>query len=231
MSAFDLVIFDCDGVLVDSEPLALAIARDALADAGLALDEDMVRETYLGRSGRFLVADAETRLGRRLPGDFLERLADRVATAFRRELKAVPYVGAAVTATNMPACVASSSSHGRIALSLELAGLDDLFGGRIFSAGDVANGKPAPDLYLHAATSCGAHPARCLVIEDSELGVAAGFAAGMTVLGFLGGSHIAPARDKPRLMAAGAARVFSDMRELKLEMRELCAALEPKTSY
>lgn len=222
-AGFDLVIFDCDGVLVDSELLSLAAARAALGRAGLVLGADEVRETYLGRSGAFLVADVEVRLGRTLPADFLERLGEEVFAAFRRDLRAIPHVREAVETTGVPRCVASSSTHARIGLSLELAGLADLFDGRVFSATDVACGKPAPDLYLHAAERCGADPARCVVIEDSAPGVVAGRAAGMTVLGFLGGSHVDPTRDGPRLRQAGAVALFDDMRLLGGALRDLSA--------
>ncbi len=224
-AAFDLVIFDCDGVLVDSEPLSLAAARAALARAGLALDEATVRESYLGRSAAFLVADAEARLGRALPADFLATLGEAVFADFRRDLRAIPHVREAVKAIDSPLCVASSSTHPRIALSLELTGLAPLFEGRVFSATDVARGKPAPDLYLHAAERCGAASGRCLVVEDSAPGVAAALAAGMTALGFLGGTHIDPARDGPNLRRAGAVALFDDMRRLPATIAALERAL------
>lgn len=214
MNGVDLVVFDCDGVLVDSELLSLAVAREALAREGLALDAAMVRETYLGRSAAFLAADAGRRLGRALAADFLDRLADDTFAAFRSGLNPIPHVRAAIEALSLPRCVASSSTHARIALSLRLAGLADLFEGRAFSAADVARGKPAPDLYLFAAERCGVDPARCLVVEDSVAGVAAARAAGMAALGFLGGSHVDPARDGPALREAGAAALFDDMRAL-----------------
>lgn len=124
-AAFDLVIFDCDGVLVDSELLSLAAAREALAQEGLALDAATMRETYLGRSAAFLISDAETRLGRALPTDFLLNLRETTFAAFRRGLRPIPHVRAAIEAIGVPRCLASSSTHPRIALSLELAQLSD----------------------------------------------------------------------------------------------------------
>lgn len=220
-AAFDLVIFDCDGVLVDSELLSLAAARVALARAGLALDPATVRESYLGRSAAFLISDAESRLGRPLPADFLPNLRETTFAAFRSGLKPIAHVREAIEALGVPRCLASSSTHPRIALSLALTGLADLFEGRAFSATDVSRGKPAPDLYLFAAERCEVAPARCLVIEDSAPGVSAGRAAGMNVLGFLGGSHIDPARDGPNLTKAGAVALFDDMRTLHAAIKRL----------
>jgi HAD superfamily hydrolase (TIGR01509 family) len=203
----ELVIFDCDGVLVDSEPLSNRVLAEELTAIGLpTTTEDSVRD-YMGRSWATCSALIEERLGRPLPADFGARYHDRLFELFRRELVAVSGVEAALGAIEAPTCVASSGSHERIRLALEVTGLLDRFDGRIFSATDVVYGKPAPDLFLHAAERIGVAPERCVVVEDSPAGVEAGRSAGMQVLAYA--SH----GDAPALAAAGA-RVFADMSEL-----------------
>jgi HAD superfamily hydrolase (TIGR01509 family) len=181
---FELVIFDCDGVLVDSERLAVRTEVEVLGKLGWPLSEQEVIERFVGRSPAHMQAEIERHLGG--PIDFDRLFMQRHEAVFERELRAVDGVTALLDALQTPTCVASSGTHDRIARSLDLVGLADRFAGRVFSASDVLRGKPAPDLFLHAATVLGAKPARCAVIEDSVPGVEAGCAAGMSVFAFAG---------------------------------------------
>ena len=187
MSRFDLVIFDNDGVLVDSELLANTVLAELLTEHGLPCTvEESVRD-FLGGTLALVHAAYHERTGRRLPDDFDGRYYARVFAAFRVGLRPVPGVLGVLDeldAAGVAYCVASSGPHERIRLAHEQAGLEGRFAGRTFSADDVAHGKPAPDLFLHAAGSLGVPPSRCAVIEDSPLGVTAAAAAGMTVYGF-----------------------------------------------
>jgi HAD superfamily hydrolase (TIGR01509 family) len=184
MHRFDLVIFDNDGVLVDSEWHANGILADLLTEFGLPCTrEDCMRE-YIGSTLTRVREIAEARLGRSLPGELEERYHERLFDAFRTKLTPVPGVAQALERIATPTCVASSGTHERIRLALTTTGLLPRFEGRIFSAQDVARGKPEPDLFLHAARSLGATPERCAVIEDSPLGVAAANRAGMIAFGF-----------------------------------------------
>jgi HAD superfamily hydrolase (TIGR01509 family) len=186
---FDLVIFDCDGVLVDSEVISTHTLLDTLAANGLGVDIDYVRKTYLGRSMSVVKADFLRLTGRDMAvtfeADFLAKLFD----TYRGELSAMAGVKELIASLAIPYCMATSSSMERATLSLELTGLLPCFEGRIFCASMVARGKPAPDLFLHAAQAMGVLPSRALVIEDSEVGVLAAQNAAMTVWRFVGGSH------------------------------------------
>jgi len=209
MSENRLVIFDCDGVLVDSEPLANAVLHAELLRLGLELSLEESTQLFTGRSLRSCLLIIESRLGASPPPDFMPRLRAGVVDAFMRHLQAVPGVESVIRGLAAERCVASSGSHEKIRFSLGLTGLDVLFDdSRIFSADDVAEGKPAPDLFLHAAGRLGFPTEACVVVEDSAPGVQAGRAAGMRVLGF------AARTDAAALEAAGAHVVFSDMREL-----------------
>lgn len=211
MAARPLVILDCDGVLVDSEPLSNRLLAEELTRAGLPTTVADSYERYLGRSWADNERVAEELLGRPLPADLRPRFLARLTAALEAELQPVPgIVGAldALATAGVPTCVASSGEHEKIALTLGATGLAARFEGRVFSAADVARGKPAPDLFLHAAARCGAAPARCVVVEDSPAGVAAGRAAGMRVLAYAG-----PGRT-PAHRLADADEVFSDMAEL-----------------
>jgi HAD superfamily hydrolase (TIGR01509 family) len=179
-----LVIFDCDGVLVDSEPISNRILAEHLTDIGLpTTTEDSIRD-YMGRSWATCAELIERRLGRPLPGGFAEGYHEQLYAALRRELRPVAGIEAALDAIAAPTCVASSGAHEKIRTSLGTTGLLERFEGRIFSATDVEHGKPAPDLFLHAASAMGHEPADCVVVEDAPAGVAAGRAAGMRVLGY-----------------------------------------------
>jgi HAD superfamily hydrolase (TIGR01509 family) len=210
---FDLIIFDCDGVLVDSEVIACRVDADALTRHGYPITADQVLDRFLGRSMREVNLEIETELGRSLPDDFSTQLLDELYRSFAAELEAVPHIHATLDTIPQPVCVASSGTHERMRISLGRAGLYDRFAPHIFSATQVRNGKPAPDLFLFAAEQMAMSPKQCLVIEDSAPGIAAARAAGMTVLGFHGGSHCRPGY-ADALRAAGAAATFDDMRQL-----------------
>ncbi|MFJ8827937.1 HAD family hydrolase [Streptomyces sp. NPDC102467] len=207
---YELVIFDNDGVLVDSEPISNTLLAGYLTELGHPTSyEDSLRD-YMGAAMHRVHDLVLERTGERLPDDFDDVFHGRVFTAFERELKPVPGVVDVLeklTADGVPYCVASSGSHERIRVGHRTTGLDTWFGeGRVFSSEDVGRGKPAPDLFLYAAERMGVAPEKCLVIEDSPLGVQAAVAAGMDVYGF---TAMTPAE---RL--DGSFALFQDMREL-----------------
>lgn len=204
---FDLVIFDNDGVLVDSEGHAQLVLSKLLTELGLPTTPEECFAQFLGSSLASIRTLAEQRRARPLPSDFEVSYERDLFAIFRTSLRPVPGVAEVLAGLEVPRCVASSGSHERIRVALTATGLLDRFGGRIFSATDVARGKPAPDLFLHAARALGADPARCAVIEDSRVGVEAANAAGMTAFGF---ARITPA-DELRLASGG---VFCAMEEL-----------------
>jgi HAD superfamily hydrolase (TIGR01509 family) len=209
-AAAELLLFDCDGVLVDSEPVANQILAELLTACGLPTTTDESMRVYRGRTQAACIALASEKLGRPLPGDFGERFETRLHSAFERTLQPIPGVGQAVEAVveaGVATCVASSGSVEKMQLTLGLTGLLRHFEGRLFSATDVARSKPHPDVYLHAAKVMGSEPARCCVVEDSLLGVEAAVAAGMHVLGF--------AREtEAGILSDAGADVFYDMAEL-----------------
>jgi HAD superfamily hydrolase (TIGR01509 family) len=203
-----LVIFDCDGVLVDSERLSHEVLRTMLAEMGLALTLQQAYEHFMGSSTERCLQTIGSLLGRAPAADFMDTFRDRSFEAFRAGLAAVPGVAGVLQALPMPYCVASNGPHEKMRFTLGLTGLLPRFAGRTFSAQDVARPKPAPDLFLHAAATLAAEPAACVVVEDSPTGVAAARAAGMTVFGY---AAMTPAT---RLQAAGADRVFTRMDDL-----------------
>jgi HAD superfamily hydrolase (TIGR01509 family) len=204
----ELVIFDCDGVLVDSERLAVRIDVQVMAQLGWIMTEAEVIERFLGRSDKSIKADIEAQLGRSLPDDWEQEFQSLYRAAFAAELKPVPGVLEALDQINLPTCVASSGSHDKMRFTLGLTGLYERFAGRIFSVHDVARGKPAPDLFLYAAARMGVAPEACAVVEDSQSGIEAARAAGMRPFAFAGGLT-------PRAwFEASGAVVFDDMREL-----------------
>jgi len=220
---WDLVIFDCDGVLIDSELLTIGVEVALLAEAGIAITGDEIIERYVGTSMAAMIADLEARFGRSLGDNFAVRHALQVKTLFESELQAMPGIGGVLDRLPGKICVASSSSPERLRHTLGIAGLYQRFHPYVFSATMVARGKPAPDLFLHAAERMGAAPRRCVVIEDSLPGIEAAVAAGMTAIGFTGGSHCRDGHGA-RLAAAGAAVVVEAMPE----MSPALAALSPR---
>ncbi|HLA21210.1 MAG TPA: HAD-IA family hydrolase [Pseudolabrys sp.] len=215
-----MVIFDCNGVLVDSEPLATAIVSQEFMRAGFPLTPDIVARYFTGRRPADMFAEVEAAAGRKLPPDFATTVAAATLRRFRAELRATQHAAYALSWLRGPKCVASSSSIDRIRVSLESTDLLRFFEPNLFSASEVRNGKPAPDLLLHAAGRMRVRPAACIVVEDSAVGVAAGIAAGMTVIGFVGGSH-ATGQLGNYLRAAGASAVISDLRALKSTIIDL----------
>ena len=209
----DLVIFDCDGVLVDSEVISCRAHAETLTRHGYPITAEQVLERFLGRSMRHSIVEVEAELGRRLPEDFHSQVYSEIFRLFAISLQATPHMAETLTRIEEPVCVASSGPPEKISTSLNHVGLYARFAPHIFSAVQVRNGKPAPDLFLFAAEQMRAKPARCLVIEDSIAGIEGARAAGMGVLGFHGGSHCGLGYGD-RLLAAGAAAVFDDMREL-----------------
>ena len=215
----ELVIFDCDGVLIDSERLAVKVDVLMLRQLGWPLSEADVIDRFVGRSDEFMRSALEDHLGRKLPADWAAPFELLYRQAFASELAPVDGVIDALDGITLPTCVASSSSHEKLRYTLGLVGLYERFKGRIFSASDVANGKPAPDLFLHAAERMAVQPPRCVVVEDSRYGVEAARRAGMRVLAFAGGLTRAELLEGPGTV------VFHDMRELPNLLEELGPAL------
>jgi HAD superfamily hydrolase (TIGR01509 family) len=210
-----LVIFDCDGVLVDSEMLGNRVLAAVAGECGLPLDPNEALTLFRGCKMADCVAVLSDRLGRPLPDDFVASVRARTAAAFRAELRPVEGVADALARVAVPVCVASSGPRERIELALSVTGLLPRFVGRVFSAYEVGSWKPAPDLFLHAAAALGVPPARCTVVEDSALGVRAAVAAGMPVIGY------APlARDAAELAGLGAS-VIRHMRQLPERLNAL----------
>jgi HAD superfamily hydrolase (TIGR01509 family) len=217
-----LLIFDCDGVLVDSEVIACEAVAAALAAIGHPVPAETIGERFVGASNKDMYAALERDRGAPLPADFDAEMNRIAAERFARELMPMTGLLSVLPRLAQRRCVASSSTPEMLARKLDWAGLAAWFDGAVFSTALVARGKPAPDIFLHAAERMGVAPAGALVIEDSALGITAAKAAGMTVFGFTGGSHCRPGH-ADRLAAAGADAVFSAMEELP----ELVAAHSP----
>lgn len=216
-----LLIFDCDGVLVDSEPIAIALLCEMLARLGHPMSAEEAMRRFAGRRLDDVRAMIEQLTGRPIPDEVGRRFGADLLDQFRRELKPMPGVREAIAALPCRRCVASSSAFDRLKPSLEITGLAPLFGPHVFSATQVPRGKPAPDLFLFAAGKMGATPAACIVIEDSPLGIEAARAAGMAAIGFVAhaGDDLAE-----RLAAAGAAPVLHHMSELPTAVEALIRA-------
>jgi HAD superfamily hydrolase (TIGR01509 family) len=217
--AFDLVIFDCDGVLIDSELLSIEADLACLAEDGIEISAEEILERYTGISMAGMLADLEVRHGCSFP-DFAARHRRRLEALFVAGLKPIDGVAEVLAAIECKACVASSATPERLRHALTLVGLFDRLHPHIFSTVEVAHGKPAPDLFLHAATQMAAEPRCCVVIEDSAPGVIAAVAAGMTTIGFTGGAHCRPGHDA-RLFAEGAALVIGGMAQLPSALAQL----------
>jgi len=215
-----MVIFDCNGVLVDSEPIANAVLAEALARVGIPLSAENVASRFHGRRPADVFAAVERVTGKTLPPAFATEVSAETVRRFRRELRPLPHVAHALTWLRGPKAVASSSPLDRIRAGLEVAGLIRYFGPHLFSASDVAKGKPAPDLFRYAAAKLAVDAGSCIVIEDSVPGVAAAAAAGMTAIGFVGG-NATPGRLANDLINAGARTVIADMRALKSAVADI----------
>ena len=214
----DLVIFDCDGVLIDSEVIAARVFGNCLAAAEFPVSLDEAMELGVGKNRVTLAAAVEARFGRALPEGFFETMRAEVAVAFAAELRPMPGVLELLAEGPGRRCVASNSHLDRVRHALDVTRLLPLFEPHVFSASQVAHGKPAPDLFLFAAERLGAVPGHCLVVEDSPTGIAAAHAAGMLVVGFCGGSHCR-AGHAARLREAGCVEVFPDMAALARFLR------------
>ena len=209
----DLIIFDCDGVLVDSEVISCRAHADVLSRHGYPITADQVFERFLGRSTRQANLEIEAELGRKLPDDYHGDLQDELFRAFEADLEAIRGIHDVLDCVTQAVCVASSGSHARMKVSLGATGLYERLAPNIFSSSQVKHGKPAPDLFLFAAAEMKVPPERCVVIEDSLAGIAGARAAGMKVLGFHGGSHCRPGY-ADALRRAGADLTFADMYQL-----------------
>ena len=219
-----LLIYDCDGVLVDSEVLASEALAELMTGLGHRMSAAECARVFGGRSVNDVLARIKEILGRPVPDDLGEKAAQQLMMRFRQELKAVSGADAAVAAMPYPRCVSSSSAPERLMLSLEVTGLAPLFGPHVYSAAQVAHGKPAPDLFLFAARKFCEAPSQTIVIEDSVLGIAAARAAGMASIGFAGASH-ATKDLAERLAGAGADVVITAMADLPATVAQLISRL------
>jgi len=217
----ELVIFDCDGVLVDSEALSVAALLGMIALAGGAVSEDVAYEHFLGKSMKSVreILLRDFRLD--VTDSHLTAMRVELMRKFREELKPIPGIKEVLPKLEVPFCVASSGTLDRIRYALDITGLLGLLEPHLFSAAMVAKGKPAPDLFLHAAASMRAQPRNCVVVEDSPAGIAAARAAGMPVLAFTGGTHAGNPTLKARLASSEPDFIFADM----LQLPDLIAGL------
>ncbi len=215
-----LLMFDCDGVLVDSELLGNRTLAAALAEHGYPITPEECRRRFLGMALPSVFKTVGEEMGRPLPSNIEARIRARDDETFGQELRAIAGIHQVLDILDGPRCVASSGSMDKMRFTLSHTGLWGRFAPHIFSSRMVGRGKPAPDLFLHAAREMGSAPADCVVVEDSVNGVLAGLAAGMTVLGFTGGDHCDPDHGA-NLSRAGAQMVFADMRALPDVLRGL----------
>lgn len=209
-----LVIFDCDGVLVDSEPIAIDVLIESVAARGVAIGKGAAYRDFLGRTLKTVSASLKAQYGVEMDEAALADMRHALYEHYRRDLKPMPGIADVVDRLDTPCCVASSSVLERIEVSLKLTGLYERFAPHIYSAAMVARGKPAPDLFFHAAEKMGVAPDDCVVIEDSPAGVAAAQAAGMAVFAFTGGGHVGPAGLVDALSALEPNLMFDDLRSL-----------------
>ncbi len=214
MPDIGLVIFDCDGVLVDSEPIAVRVLLEGLGEIGHAMDEEHAYERFLGRSLANMQSVLRAEFGFELLPDRLDLMRQRLFEVYRQELMPIDGVAAMLDRLTTPRCVASSSQMERLRLSLEVTGLLSRFVPHLFSASMVAQGKPAPDLFLHVAERMAVRPEACLVIEDSTAGIEAAQRAGMRVFGFVGGSHARSAAYRAKLAGLAPDFIFDDISQL-----------------
>jgi HAD superfamily hydrolase (TIGR01509 family) len=217
------VIFDFDGVIADSEVLSNTVLAEIVTELGVPTTlEDSYRD-YMGKRLNDVIAAIETTVGRSLPPSFAEAYQERTLTRFRQGLAPIAGVREFIaTFPDVPRCIASSSSPDRLAVCLDVLEMAPLFEGRVFSASDVARGKPHPDIFLHAAAAIGVAPGDCIIIEDSAGGVVAGRAAGATVIGLLAAGHIGDGHAEV-LKGAGAHYLAADYHAVEAIVRDLLA--------
>ncbi|WP_073956788.1 HAD family phosphatase [Thalassospira sp. TSL5-1] len=219
-AAITAVLFDCDGVLVNSEPISLSTLVDVLVHFGAPLSVEDVARLFTGRSSAAPIQYIFDQTGRDVNAEFKPYFYEKLFARYETELRKIDGIDgvlAALKARGIPFCISSSSSVQRLETTMRLTGLGPWFEGRIYSADFVANGKPAPDLFLYAAQDMGFAPENCLVVEDSVAGAQAAIAAGMTCWGFVGGGHYDGSREtaRQRLIEAGANQVFTSMADMK----------------
>jgi HAD superfamily hydrolase (TIGR01509 family) len=212
-NAYDLVIFDCDGVLVDSELITARVFSEMLGESGFAVTMQDVFDQFVGKSLDQCLEILSRLFGRRVPPGFAVEYRARSGLALHSEVKPVAGIESVLAAIRVPYCVASNGTHDKMSTTLGATGLLDQFSGKMFSVADVTRGKPFPDLFLHAAARFGVPPSNCAVIEDTPTGVTAGVAAGMTVYGYCA---LTPAH---RLTEAGAHFTFDRMEKLPALLR------------
>lgn len=205
MGDFELIIFDCDGVLVDSERITNTVFAEMLNELGLPVTLEDMFDKFVGNSMIRCLELIQEMLGGPVPEDFAEQYRARTKLALESDLKPVKGVEESLRRIKIPYCVASSGDHEKMRTTLGITGLLPHFEGKLFSVTEVARGKPHPDVFLYAAGRMGAEPRRCIVVEDTPIGVAAGVAAGMNVFGYAG------VLSTERLEGAGASLVFTDM--------------------
>jgi len=216
MSQFELIIFDCDGVLVDSETISNKVFTRVLNEEfGFSLTTEEVFQKFVGHSPETTIATVKEMLGKEPPANFARYYRDETNKALAKDIEAVKGIEKAISEIALPMCVASNGPHEKMHITLGKTQLIRHFEGKLHSSDDVAQGKPFPDVYLYAASQMGdVDPAKCLVIEDSPIGVKAGLAAGMTVFGFA--EHM----DEHKLKQAGAHHTFKHMGDLKVEIEQ-----------
>ena len=207
-----LVIFDCDGTLVDSEPIANRVLAEVVTEAGLPMTPAQSTAQFLGCSMAMVIEAVEAALGRPLPGDFRTRYRARLHAEMETSLEPIPGVRDVLDALEGPRCVASNGDLETVAFSLSVTGLDAYFGGRLYTAAQAGRGKPHPDLFLHAASAMDHAPSECLVVEDSLLGVRGARAAGMTVYCYA--PNTGPKEDHREALVDAGAQIFTEMRAL-----------------
>lgn len=211
----ELLILDCDGVLVDSEIISIAVDQFILADLGWSISLEEITDRFVGRSHAYFLEVVEDHLGRKLPDDWEDTYQHLYREALARDLQLVEGIVEALDSIDLPKCVASNGSHSKMEFTLKHAGLWPRFQGRIFSAEDVPLGKPAPDLFLHATSTLGYEPANCIVVEDSPAGVQAALAANMKVIAYAGGIT-----SESRLVGEGVV-VIDHMNQLVLAINSI----------
>jgi HAD superfamily hydrolase (TIGR01509 family) len=216
----ELVIFDCDGVLVDSEPILSRAHAAVMAACGCPIDEAELLERFCGVADSEMIRAIERERGKPLPSDYPQRVAARIGRDYRTALQPIAGIAELLDGLDAPFCVASSAMPSQLRLALEITGLLHRFGARVYSAAMVRRGKPAPDLFLYAAEQMGAEPEATIVVEDSFAGVDAAIAARMTAIGFSGGSHCRPWHGA-RLISRGAAAAAESALALAAALRRL----------
>ncbi|OWK27972.1 HAD family hydrolase [Sphingomonas mucosissima] len=220
MPPASLIIFDCDGVLIDSEILVCRLTSEELTRVGYPIGVDDVISRFAGRAEPSMIAEIERDWGRPVPPSYYKQIRWRIARSYPTELRAIPEVAETLAQVESPICVASSSYPEKLLAGLRITGLLNLFGDNVVSATRVAHGKPAPDVFIYAAGWMRTPVDECIVVEDSVPGVRAACAAGMRVLGFVGGRHCRPGHGAA-LLAAGAESVLERMGDLRSVVPEV----------